>query len=170
MYGRLPGTGTCHAYGDPDHGEWGSAVHYMLGGLKMWQDLVLSVVGLLFTIMLIPQLNDATRGKAVLNFWTCLVTGAGCVVIGCVDITLNLPLAMVVSISTGIMWLALMYYSEENRKKEKIMKMVHEIPDTYINPRARDIPVRDQGERDTSVGMSAAMVMDLIKRENEELN
>lgn len=129
----------------------------------MWQDLVLSVVGLLFTVMLIPQLNDAIRGKVVLNFWTCLVTGMGCIVIGCVDITLNLPLAMVVSISTGTMWLALMYYSEENRKNPKS-------PTQYINPRARDIPVRDQGERNTSVGMSAAMVTDLLKRENEELN
>lgn len=122
----------------------------------MWQDLVLSVVGFLFTIMLLPQLTDAMRGKALLNFWTCLITGMGCITIGIVDLTLGLPLAMVVSISTGIMWLLLLYYSEENRKNPKS-------PTQYINPRARGIPVRDQGERNTSVAMSVAAMLDLTK-------
>jgi hypothetical protein len=124
----------------------------------MWQDLVLSVVGFLFTIMLIPQLCDAYAGKAILNFWTCLITGLGCVAIGVVDVTLNLPIASVVSISTGLMWLALMYYSEENRGKA---------PRTYINSRALDIPVRDQGERNTSVGMACAAAH-LLTGANEE--
>lgn len=86
----------------------------------MWQDYVLSVVGLLFTLMLIPQLWDGILGRAILNFWTCLVTGLGCITIGFVDITLGLPLAAAVSFSTGGMWLALMYYSEQNRKKMKV--------------------------------------------------
>jgi hypothetical protein len=86
----------------------------------MWQDIVLSIVGLLFTLMLIPQIWDGRRGKAILNFWTCLITGAGCVVVGIVDVTLGLPYAAAVSASTGTMWLLLLYYSEENRKiKEK---------------------------------------------------
>lgn len=123
----------------------------------MWQDIVLSVVGFLFTIMLLPQLADAVRGKALLNFWTCLITGLGCITIGIVDLTLGLPLAMVVSISTGIMWLLLLYYSEENRK-------IVLIPDAYENPNAKDLPIRDQGERNTSVAMACATAMDLMKR------
>lgn len=101
----------------------------------MWQDVILSVVGFAFTIMLLPQLYDAVKGKAVLNFWTCLITGLGCITIGIVDITLNLPIACAVSVSTGLMWLALMYYSEKNRK---------EVPrryDTHTHchdPRARE--------------------------------
>ena len=87
----------------------------------MWQDYVLSIVGVSFTIMLIPQLYDAIRGDAQLNFWTCLITGIGCFVIGLVDITLGLPIAAVVSFTTGIMWLLLVYYSEEKQKKRKMM-------------------------------------------------
>jgi len=128
----------------------------------MWQDLVLSTVGFLFTIMLIPQLCDAYAGKAILNFWTCFITGLGCIAIGVVDVTLNLPIASVVSISTGLMWLALMYYSEKTRKYGRA------IPREYVNPRAYGIPVRDQGERNTSVGMSAAAALDLMKRESEK--
>lgn len=92
----------------------------------MWQDVVLSTVGFGFTVMLIPQLMDVWRGKivdgvltkAILNFWTCLVTGVGCIIVGVVDITLNLPIAAIVSVFTGIMWLSLMYYSEKNRRKK----------------------------------------------------
>ena len=84
--------------------------------ITMWQDPALMAVGFIFTIMLIPQLNDARNGKAIMNFWTCLITGLGCITIGGIDITLNLPMAAVVSVTTGLMWLGLLYYSEENRK------------------------------------------------------
>lgn len=86
----------------------------------MWQDIALSIIGGLFTVMLIPQLVDAWRGKAIMNFWTCFVTGAGCIAIGFIDVTLNLPTAAVVSGATGVMWFLLMKYSEKNRKKEKL--------------------------------------------------
>jgi addiction module HigA family antidote len=82
----------------------------------MWQDYALMFIGFLFTVMLIPQLRDAYRGKAIMNLWTCLVTGLGCIFIGIIDTTINLPLAAVVSISTGVMWLLLMYYSEKNKE------------------------------------------------------
>jgi len=84
----------------------------------MWQDIALSIIGCLFTVMLVPQLMDAWRGKAIMNFWTCLVTGAGCIAVGVVDVTLHLQIASGVSVATGSMWLLLMYYSEKNREKE----------------------------------------------------
>jgi len=83
----------------------------------MWQDLALSTTGVVFTIMLIPQMYDGIRGDAILNRWTCLVTGIGCIVVGIIDITLNLPISAAVSASTGLMWLILLYYSETNRKR-----------------------------------------------------
>jgi hypothetical protein len=137
----------------------------------MWQDLALSIIGVVFTIMLLPQLRDVKRGKLVdgkqikviLNFWTCLITGIGLIVMGSVYATLNLAVASAVSFTTAAIWLLLMGYSERNRKNPIS-------PTQYINPRAQGLPVRDQGERNTSAGMSAAAVMDLLKRENEELN
>ena len=87
----------------------------------MWQDPALMVVGFIFTVMLLPQLYDAYLGRAKMNFWTCLVTGLGCITIGGIDITLNLPMSAVVSVSTGLMWLALLYYSEKNRKRDLLV-------------------------------------------------
>jgi len=83
----------------------------------MWQDIAFAVIGLSFTVMLIPQVVDAFNGKASLNLWTCLITGLGCVGMGLVDITLDLFYASVVSISTGCMWFAILYYSEKNKGK-----------------------------------------------------
>jgi addiction module HigA family antidote len=76
-------------------------------------------IGFLFTVMLLPQLYDAYRGHSIMNLWTCLVTGLGCIFIGLIDTTINLPLAAVVSVSTGVMWLLLMYYSEKNKEQER---------------------------------------------------
>jgi hypothetical protein len=121
----------------------------------MWQDYGLSVIGLLFTIMLIPQLKDGYYGKAILNFWTCLITGLGCIGIGVIDVTLTLYYASIVSISTGIAWLLIMYYSEKNRKKI-LMR-----PSVYVNPKVLDVQACDQGERGTDVGMSIARAFDL---------
>ena len=81
----------------------------------MWQDLGFAFIGFLFTVMLIPQLIDGLKGKAVMNFWTCYITGIGCIAMGDIDLTLNLPIAAMVSVSTGMMWLMLMYCSEMNR-------------------------------------------------------
>ena len=36
------------------------------------------------------------------------------------------------------------------------------IPDHYINPHAKDIQVRDQGERNTSVAISSAYAIELM--------
>jgi hypothetical protein len=83
----------------------------------MWQDIAFAVIGLSFTIMLVPQVMDAWEGKAALNLWTCLITGLGCIGMGLVDITLYLYYASVVSISTGCMWFVILYYSEKNKRK-----------------------------------------------------
>jgi len=127
----------------------------------MWQDFALAVIGFVFTLMLIPQLVDGKRGIAILNFWTCLVTGMGCIIMGGVYLTLGLMLTTAISFSTGAMWLLLLYYSEENRKRGGI-------PVKYETPGARDLPIRDQGERNTSVAMSCATAVDLMKTRRDD--
>jgi len=82
----------------------------------MWQDLGFAFIGFLFTVMLIPQLIDGLKGKAVLHFWTCYITGIECIAMGDIDLTLNLPIAAMVSMSTGLMWIMLMYCSEMNKR------------------------------------------------------
>ena len=73
----------------------------------MWQDFLLSIVGIGFTITLIPQLNDSLNGKAYTNKITSGITTIGCILISWVDITLNLYGASFISFLTGIIWLLL---------------------------------------------------------------
>jgi len=80
----------------------------------MWQDLALSFIGIMFTIMLIPQLKDIISKNVSLNYTTCAVTGIGCIIISYIDITLNLHIAAVISIITGIIWLLLLIFSIKN--------------------------------------------------------
>jgi hypothetical protein len=71
----------------------------------MWQDLVLSIIGIAFTIILIPQLLDSIKGKSQINTLTSSITGFGCFLICFVDFTLGLYIAAIVSLITGIVWL-----------------------------------------------------------------
>lgn len=72
----------------------------------MWQDLLLSGIGIAFTIILIPQLLDSIKGKSQINTLTSSITGCGCFLICFVDITLNLYIAAAVSLITGFVWLS----------------------------------------------------------------
>lgn len=82
----------------------------------MWQDIVMSVVGIIFTIMLIPQLIDLIKKHICMNYLTCVVTGIGCFVIAFIDITLNLIGAAAISVITGIIWILLFILSIKNSK------------------------------------------------------
>jgi hypothetical protein len=74
--------------------------------IKMWQDIVLSGVGIVFTLILIPQLKDSIDGKSQLNLFTSSITGIGCFIICLIDMTLNLHIAAAVSLITGLVWLS----------------------------------------------------------------
>jgi hypothetical protein len=84
----------------------------------MWQDIALSIFGLGFTVVLIPQLIDAFRGGIKMNCWTCALTTIGCFGVAIVDSTLALYYAAIVSTLTGIMWLLLLIYSIKNGKEQ----------------------------------------------------
>ena len=44
---------------------------------------------------------------------------------------------------------------------------VRELPDTYENSRAREVAIKDQGERGTSVSISTAYAIELARRDGE---
>ena len=77
----------------------------------MWQDIILSMIGVVFTIVLIPQLKDVIKNKCKMNGLTCMVTSGGCFLISYVDFSLNLPISSAVSAVTGILWGLMLYYS-----------------------------------------------------------
>ena len=86
----------------------------------MWQDIVMSGIGIVFTIMLIPQLIDIVKKQVSMNYMTCVVTGLGCFVIAFVDVTLTLFFAAIISVITGIIWLLLFILSIKNSKIPQI--------------------------------------------------
>lgn len=73
----------------------------------MWQDIVIMVVSLLFSVMLLPQLHDAIEGKAQTNRLTSVSTGSGLVVMGSCYITLGLVLSAMSVFLTAFVWFLL---------------------------------------------------------------
>lgn len=88
----------------------------------MWQDFVFSIVGIVFTLILVPQLLDVFNKRCNLNCLTCATTGVGCFIIAFVDTTLNLPFAALISVITGIIWLLLLIFSIKNSKTTLIQQ------------------------------------------------
>jgi hypothetical protein len=88
----------------------------------MWQDLLLSGIGIAFTIILIPQLIDSIRGKSQINTLTSSITGCGCFLICFVDITLNLYFAAIVSLLTGIVWLTFFGLAFRTKSNGQVIK------------------------------------------------
>ena len=76
----------------------------------MWQDLVLSSVGIVFTLALIPQLRDIYNKQCKMNWITCSITSIGCFVIAYTDYSLNLYISTIVSVITAIVWGLMMIY------------------------------------------------------------
>lgn len=95
----------------------------------MWQDFVLSGIGIVFTIILIPQLIDSIKDIDHINKLTSSITGMGCFLICAVDITLGLYFAAAVSMITGIVWLTFFVLAIRSKVKndEKFnMKVIYE--------------------------------------------
>jgi len=70
----------------------------------MWQDISLSAIGIIFNISLVLQLKDVVNGKSKMNTTNCVITCIGCIIIGYIDFTLNLPFAAIIAVVTGIIW------------------------------------------------------------------
>ncbi len=85
----------------------------------MWQDYVISVVGLLFGFMMFPQIRDSLKGKTV-NAVSAGLTVGGLFVLGFTFASLGLWLSVGAEFFSGATWLVLFVLSvKENRKKEK---------------------------------------------------
>jgi hypothetical protein len=98
----------------------------------MWQDFVLSIIGIIFTVSLIPQLIDVRKNN-VMNSITCFVTSTGCFVIAYIDFTLNLPYASVISIITASLWGLMFYYSKPLVKLSNYIENVKYRCNLYFN-------------------------------------
>ena len=80
----------------------------------MWQDISLSIIGIVFNISLILQLKDVIIKKTKMNTTNCIITCTGCIIIGYIDFTLNLPFAAIIAIITGLLWGLMVVYPMVN--------------------------------------------------------
>jgi hypothetical protein len=78
----------------------------------MWQDVVISIVMVLFAYALIPQIIRGFKIKRKLvSVQTSLITCLGMYVLSYVYSTLNLNFSVIVSLITGTLWLILFIQS-----------------------------------------------------------
>ena len=82
----------------------------------MWQDYVIATVSLLFGVILIPQLIDTWRGKAVLNLYTAGLTTIGLFILAATFYTLSFWTSFIADMISGIIWFLLFIFSYKNRK------------------------------------------------------
>ncbi|MFO7676893.1 MAG: hypothetical protein R6V50_00705 [Thermoplasmatota archaeon] len=84
----------------------------------MWQDIVISVVCLLFGFILLPLLRDIWRGGSI-NIYTAGLTTVGLYVMGYAFFTLELWISFIAEIFSGTIWLLLFILSVKHRKRRK---------------------------------------------------
>lgn len=69
----------------------------------MWQDYVISIVGIMFAFMLLPQIADSWEGSHV-NRWSSGLTTLGLfVLMGCF-ISMKMYFASLANLMTGTAW------------------------------------------------------------------
>lgn len=75
----------------------------------LWQDAVVTVVGIIFSISLIPQVYSGFIKKiGPIKYETSVPTFLGCYVIAVVYLTLSLYFSAITSFITGTLWLILL--------------------------------------------------------------
>lgn len=77
----------------------------------MWQDVVMSIVGLVFALVMIPQLIDCYKKKCKMNSISCSITIAGLIVMGICMFTLNAYYTAVVEMIAASVWGLCWYFS-----------------------------------------------------------
>jgi len=74
----------------------------------IWQDIVITIVCLVFTISLYPQIHLGFKEKrGAISLWTSIPTFIGLFVIATTYLTLNLYFSAIISYITGILWFLL---------------------------------------------------------------
>ena len=77
----------------------------------MWQDYVLAIISILFSIFLIPQAYYVVRGDIRLNKFTTGFTAAGLIVMAATFITLGLQFSALSTCATALIWGIMYVYS-----------------------------------------------------------
>ena len=77
----------------------------------MWQDLVMSIVGLIFAVVMIPQLIDCYKRKCKMNSISCCITIAGLITMGVCMFTLEAYYTAIVEIIAAGVWSLCWYFS-----------------------------------------------------------
>jgi len=85
----------------------------------VWQDIIISIVSLLFGFVMFPQLKDAWHGKTVLNSYTSGLTSFGLFVMAGTFLTLSLWISFISELFSGVIWSMLFFLSLKYRKKTK---------------------------------------------------
>lgn len=70
----------------------------------MWQDIVLAIIDIGFSIALLPQANDVWNKKIAVNRLTAGLTMAGLGIMAVTFLTLDLVYASVTTFATAIVW------------------------------------------------------------------
>lgn len=81
----------------------------------MWQDGVLTIIGFLFAVFLIPLIIDSVHGKHV-NKLSSFTTFMGLYIIAFTYLTIGLHMAMFTVTLTGVLWMSLFIMSVRDKK------------------------------------------------------
>ena len=74
----------------------------------IWQDIVLTIIGIIFSISLVPQVYHGFKTKAgPIRYATSVPTFLGLYIIAAVYLTLQLRLSAVIAFVTATLWLSL---------------------------------------------------------------
>lgn len=90
----------------------------ILGENYIWQDIVISLVGLMFGVILFPQLKDVWRGKTILNLYSASLTTLGLFILAFTFATMNLWFSFVADFFSATVWFLLFLLSFRNLKKK----------------------------------------------------
>lgn len=85
----------------------------------IWQDYVIAAIGFAFSFMILPQVIDSYRGKSFLNLITSSLTISALVVLGITFATMDMWISAGANISTGFMWILLLYFGLKNYRRKK---------------------------------------------------
>ena len=85
----------------------------------MWQDYVISVVGLSFGFLLIPQIVSSMKGKHV-NPWSSGLTAVGLLILAYCFKSLGLHLAAIANCITAAAWTTLFLLSSLEKSEKDL--------------------------------------------------
>ena len=81
------------------------------------QDIVIACVGILFGVILLPQLIDVIKKGKILNTTTAGLTSLGLFVLVITFISMEFWIAVIADIFTCSMWLLIFFFSVKNKRR-----------------------------------------------------